>query len=121
MAGGDKEHIPQEGKKEDQDQGTGGFLSPLGDPLGNALGAGLRPIGATVETITKPVRDGVGNITKPALGPATGAKEDKMEVLGGDNKDSYAHGKDSVAGRLQTAENPLGLESQERWGFREEK
>jgi hypothetical protein len=74
-----------------------------------------------IETVTKPVTKGVGSLTHPVLSPVTGNKEEKAEVIGGNNKDSYAHGKDSVGGRLQTGDNPLGLESTERWGFREEK
>ena len=80
----------------------------------------LRPVGIGVETITKPIVSGVGGITRPALGPVAGEKQEKAEVLGGDNKDSYEHGKDGLGGRLQTGDNPLGLDQSGKWGFREE-
>lgn len=89
--------------------------------MGNALGTGLRPVGAVVETVTKPVSDVVGGITKPMLGPIAGAKEEKMEVLGGNNKDSYEHGKQGLGGREQTGDNPLGLDQTGKFGFRDEK
>lgn len=73
-----------------------------------------------VETLTKPITSAVGGITRPILGPVVGEKEEKAEVLGGDNKDSYEHGKDSLGGRLQTGDNPLGLDESGKWGFREE-
>ena len=73
-----------------------------------------------METLTKPVASAVGGITRPILGPVVGKKEEKAEVLGGDNKDSYEHGKDSLGGRLQTGDNPLGLDESGKWGFREE-
>lgn len=84
------------------------------------MGTVLRPIGVGVETITKPITSTVGSITKPALGPVVGQKEEKAEVLGGNNKDSYEHGKDGLGGRLQTGDNPLGLDQSGKWGFREE-
>ena len=97
-----------------------GLLAPLLDPVGNVLGTGLRPIGVGVETITKPLTNTVGRITKPVLGPVVGSKDERMEVLGGNNKDSYEHTKDSIGGKLQTGDNPLGLDQTGRWGFREE-
>ena len=81
----------------------------------------LSPVGAVVGTVTKPVTSTVGSITRPALGPVAGEKSEKMEVLGGDNKDSYEHGKDSLGGRVQEADNPLGLDQTGKFGFREEK
>ena len=90
------------------------------DPVGKGLNTVLSPVGAVVGTITKPIEKGVGGITKPILGPFTGDKEEKMEVLGGKNVDSYEHGKDSMGGRVQDGENPLGLDQSGKWGFREE-
>ena len=72
-----------------------------------------------VETITMPLTNAVGGITKPVLGPIAGSKDEKMEVLGGNNKDSYEHTKESIGGKLQTGDNPLGLDQTGRWGFRE--
>lgn len=88
--------------------------------MGKGLGTVLRPVGVGVETVTKPLANTVGGITRPALGPVTGEKEEKAEVLGGNNKDSFEHGKDSLGGRLQTGDNPLGLDQTGKWGFREE-
>jgi hypothetical protein len=79
----------------------------------------LSPVGAVVGTITKPVGSVVGSITKPALGPIAGTKDEKAEVLGGNNKDSYEHGKQSLGGQVQTGDNPLGLDQTGKWGFQE--
>lgn len=97
-----------------------GLLAPVLDPVGKGLGAVLTPVGKGVGTITKPVGNVVGGITKPALGPVAGEKDEKIEVLGGNNKDSYEHGKQSLGGREQTGENPLGLDQTGKWGFRED-
>jgi hypothetical protein len=88
---------------------TTGPLKYIGDPLGKGLGTVLSPVGAGLGKVTGPVGNALGGITKPALGPLLGKKEEKAEVLGGDNKDSYVHGKTSLGGHLQTGENPLGL------------
>jgi hypothetical protein len=90
------------------------------DPVGEGLNTVLSPVGAAVGTITKPLTKAVGGITKPALGPVAGEHEEKAEVLGGGNLDSYEHGKQGLGGRLQTGENPLGLDDTGKWGFREE-
>jgi hypothetical protein len=95
-----------------------GPLAPILDPVGRGLNTVLSPVGAVVSTIGQPITNTVGSITKPALGPIAGTKEEKAEVLGGDNKDSYEHGKDSLGGKLQTGDNPLGLEDTGKWGFR---
>lgn len=97
-----------------------GFLAPVLDPVGKGVGTVLRPVGAGVETLTSPITKGVGGITKPALGPVAGSQEEKAEVLGGKNLDSYEHGKGGLGGRLQTADNPLGLDQSGKWGFQEE-
>jgi hypothetical protein len=97
-----------------------GPLAPVLDPLGKGLGTGLRPVGVVVETLTKPVATGLGGITRPVLGPVTGEREEKAEVLGGNNKDSYEHGKQGLGGREQTGDNPLGLDQTGKWGFRDE-
>ncbi|QDS70184.1 hypothetical protein FKW77_006401 [Venturia effusa] len=86
-----------------------GPLKYIGDPLGKGLGTVLSPVGAGLGKVTGPLGNAVGGITKPALGPLLGEKEEKAEVLGGDNKDSYVHGKTTLGGHLQTGENPLGL------------
>lgn len=93
----------------------------IGDPLGKAVGTGLSPLGAGLGKVLQPVGNVVGGITKPALGPIAGNQEEKAEVLGGKNLDSYTHGKDSLGGRVQTADNPLGLDQTGKWGFQEEK
>jgi hypothetical protein len=70
--------------------------------------------------VTKPLGNAVGSVTKPALGPVTGTHEEKAEVIGGKNVDSYEHGKQGLGGRLQTGDNPLGLDQTGKWGFQEE-
>lgn len=91
------------------------------DPLGKGLETVLSPVGKVVGVVTKPIEGAVGGLTKPALGPVTGTHEEKAEVIGGGNKDSYEHGKVSLGGRVQDGENPLGLDQSGKWGFREEK
>jgi hypothetical protein len=97
-------------------------IDPIGtvlDPLGKGLGTVLSPVGAVVGTVTKPVTNVVGGVTKPALGPIAGEEDQKMEVLGGKNVDSYEHGKEGLGGRVQDSENPLGLDQSGKFGFRE--
>ncbi|KAF2266429.1 hypothetical protein CC78DRAFT_531548 [Lojkania enalia] len=116
-----KEHIPQ-GKDEEQEQqnkGTGGLLSPIGDPLGKALNTGLRPVGAPLEKITTPLGNAIGGTTRGALGPLMGEEHERMEIIGGQNKDSYASKPEKIAGKEQTGQNPLGLDQTGRWGFRD--
>ncbi|CAI6336328.1 unnamed protein product [Periconia digitata] len=117
-----KEHIPttNEEPQEQESKGSGGLLSPLGDPLGKALNKGLRPIGAPLEKITGPLGNAVGGTTRGAVGPLLGNQEERMEVLGGDNKDSYESKPEKIAGKEQTGDNPLGLDQTGRWGFRDE-
>lgn len=88
---------------------TTGPLKYIGDPLGAGLGAVLKPVGAGLGFVTKPLGDTLGGATKPALGPLMGKQEEKMEALGGENKDSYIHGKTTTGGHVQSGENPLGL------------
>jgi hypothetical protein len=90
-------------------------------PLGNVLSKGLRPIGAPLEKgVTGPLGNALGGTTRGALGPLLGEKEERSELLGGDNKDSYESKPESLAGKEQTGQNPLGLDQTGRWGFREE-
>ncbi|KAH7109830.1 hypothetical protein B0J11DRAFT_448585 [Dendryphion nanum] len=117
-----KEHIPttNEEKEDEQQKGSGGLLSPLGDPLGKALNTGLRPIGAPLEKITGPLGNALGGGTRGALGPLLGEKSERSELLGGDNKDSYESRPEKIAGKEQTGQNPLGLDQTGRWGFKDE-
>lgn len=61
----------------------------------------------------------LGGATRPALGPLLGEKEERSEFLGGDNVDSYSK-KESLGGKEQTGQNPLGLDQTGRWGFQDE-
>ena len=97
-----------------------GALHHIGDPLGKGLETVLKPVGAPLGAVTGKVGDTLGGATKPVLGPFVGGKDEKMEALGGDNKDSYVHGKDTVGGHLQTADNPLGLNQTGSDKFRED-
>jgi hypothetical protein len=80
----------------------GGLLSPLGDPLGKALNTGLSPLGSVVGGVTSPLAEGASKVTKPAVG-ALG--------LGGQKKEdeSKGPGGESIGGKEQTGNNPLGL------------
>lgn len=49
-----------------------------------------------------------------------GSEEEKSEVLGGKNVDSYDK-PEKIGGKEQTGENPLGLDQTGRWGFEDEK
>ncbi|KAL6707484.1 hypothetical protein ACN47E_004054 [Coniothyrium glycines] len=118
-------HIQSEHKAQDdaesQQTNSGGLLSKIGDPVGSVLGTALRPIGAPLEKgVTGPLGSTLGAATRPALGPLLGTDEEKMEVLGGKNKDSYESKPESLGGKEQTGQNPLGLDQTGRWGFREE-
>ncbi|KIW09182.1 uncharacterized protein PV09_00113 [Verruconis gallopava] len=86
-----------------------GILHHAADPLGQGLNTVLKPVGAPLGIVTGTLGEALGGVTKPALGPVLGSKDEKMEALGGDNKDSYIHGKDTIGGHLQTGDNPLGL------------
>lgn len=141
------QHVPTKNKDEDQEEskGSGGLLAPLGDPIGaynpptshrgcrysaatklltppqgKALETGLRPIGAPLEKgITGPLGNALGGSTRGVLGPLLGEKEERSEVLGGNNVDSY-NKKESLGGKEQTGENPLGLDQTGRWGFQDD-
>lgn len=142
----DQQHIPVNSKEQQEDDskdsGSGGLLSMVGDPAGmsfppllpqpslltrptfltihptgKVLGTALRPIGAPLEKgVTGPLGNAVGGTTRGALGPLMGHEEEKSEVLGGKNKDSYEK-KESIGGKEQTGDNPLGLDQTGRWGF----
>ncbi|ORY16484.1 hypothetical protein BCR34DRAFT_531734 [Clohesyomyces aquaticus] len=118
----EQEHIPttsEEGQEEEKG-GTGGLLSPIGDPLGKGLGTVLRPIGAPLEKVTGPLGNALGGTTRGALGPLMGEENEKSELLGGNNKDSYESKPEKIAGKEQTGQNPLGLDQTGRWGFRDD-
>jgi len=88
---------------------------------GNVLGTALRPLGAPLEKgVTGPLGNALGGTTRPALGPLMGHEEEKSELLGGQNKDSYESKPESIAGKEQTGQNPLGLDQTGRWGFQDE-
>ena len=69
--------------------------------------------------VTEPLGNAAGGLTRGAIGPLLGNKEERMEVVGGDNKDSYNR-PEKIAGKEQTGDNPLGLDQTGRWGFRDE-
>ncbi|CAO2652354.1 Nn.00g006370.m01.CDS01 [Neocucurbitaria sp. VM-36] len=121
-AGGEEHtHIPTESKEEEKDEGSGGLLSFVGDPAGKVLGTALRPLGAPLEKgVTGPLGEAVGGTTRSALGPLMGTEDQKSELLGGKNKDSYESKPEKIAGKEQTGDNPLGLDQTGRWGFQDE-
>jgi hypothetical protein len=49
-----------------------------------------------------------------------GEDHERSELLGGQNKDSYKHKPEKIAGKEQTGDNPLGLDNTGRWGFRDD-
>ncbi|KAE8848723.1 hypothetical protein HRS9122_02739 [Pyrenophora teres f. teres] len=117
-----QQHIPTDPKQEEDsgEKSQKGLLSAIGDPVGNVLGTALRPIGAPLEKgVTGPLGNALGGTTRPALGPLLGHEEERSELLGGKNKDSYESRADKIAGREQTGQNPLGLDGSGRWGFEE--
>ncbi|KAG9191545.1 hypothetical protein G6011_10279 [Alternaria panax] len=119
-----QQHIQTEPQDDEQEEkkGSGGLLSTIGDPIGNVLGTALRPIGAPLEKgVTGPLGNALGGTTRPALGPLLGHEEEKSELLGGKNKDSYESRPEKIAGKEQTGQNPLGLDQTGRWGFEDEK
>ncbi|CAN9125087.1 unnamed protein product [Alternaria alternata] len=131
-----QQHIQTEPQDDEQEEkkGSGGLLSTIGDPIalfshacpnmrqGNVLGTALRPIGAPLEKgVTGPLGNALGGTTRPALGPLLGHEEERSELLGGKNKDSYESTPEKIAGKEQTGQNPLGLDQTGRWGFEDEK
>jgi hypothetical protein len=94
---------------------------PLTPTPGKVLGTALRPVGAPLEKgVTGPLGNALGNVTRPVLGPLMGDEEQKSELLGGKNKDSYESRPETIAGKEQTGDNPLGLDQTGRWGFEDE-
>lgn len=81
---------------------SAGVLSPVGDPVGQVLDKGLKPVGTVVNGVTGPFTDSVGAVTKPAL--------EKVGLSGGkqDTNDEKPGG-DRIGGNPQTGKNPLGL------------
>lgn len=69
-----------------------------------------------MEKITGPLGDALGGTTRGALGPLLGKEEERSELLGGKNVDSYSK-PEKIAGKEQTGQNPLGLDQTGRWGF----
>jgi hypothetical protein len=86
---------------------------------GKVLNTGLKPIGVPLGYVTEPLGNAVGGTTRGALGPLMGNEDEKMEALGGKNKDSY-NKPEKIAGKEQTGDNPLGLDQTGRWGFQED-
>ena len=84
------------------------------------MNKGLRPVGAPLEKVTQPLGNAVGGGTRGALGPLLGEKQERSELIGGYNKDSYEHKPEKIAGKEQTGDNPLGLDQTGRWGFQDE-
>ena len=119
----EQQHIPTGGDedKEEENKGSGGLLSSIGDPAGKVLGTALRPIGAPLEKgVTGPLGNALGGTTRSALGPLMGEEKERSDYLGGKNKDSY-EGPEKIGGKQQTGDNPLGLDQSGRWGFADEK
>jgi hypothetical protein len=86
--------------------------------IGSVLNTTLRPVGALLEKgVTGPLGNAIGGTTRSALGPLMGEDHEKSELLGGKNKDSYESKPESIAGKEQTGDNPLGLDQTGRWGF----
>ncbi|EMD94960.1 hypothetical protein COCC4DRAFT_52803 [Bipolaris maydis ATCC 48331] len=117
-----QDHIPTspQNEEEEQSKGSGGLLSAIGDPVGNVLNTALRPVGAPLEKfVTGPLGEGLGGTTRGALGPLMGHEDERSELLGGKNVDSYSK-PEKIAGKEQTGDNPLGLDQTGRWGFEDE-
>jgi len=63
-------------------------LAKLTCHKGNALSTTLRPIGGIIErTVTGPL-GALGGAARGAIGPVLGHKEERMEILGGENKEN---------------------------------
>jgi hypothetical protein len=69
--------------------------------------------------VTGPLGNALGGTTRGVLGPLLGNEDERMEVVGGKNKDSYA-GPEKIGGKEQTGDNPLGLDQTGRWGFEDD-
>ncbi|KAJ5047046.1 hypothetical protein J3E74DRAFT_179715, partial [Bipolaris maydis] len=59
-------------------------------PKATFLNTALRPVGAPLEKfVTGPLGEGLGGTTRGALGPLMGHEDERSELLGGKNVDSY--------------------------------
>ncbi|GAM83341.1 hypothetical protein ANO11243_013280 [Dothideomycetidae sp. 11243] len=101
MPGTDRKIVPEKVQNSKGEEKSG-LLAPLGDPLGKALETGLSPIGAGVGKVTGPAAEGASNVTKPimdSLGMGDRGEMKQREELKGE----------SMGGKEQTGQNPLGL------------
>ncbi|KAI7085621.1 hypothetical protein KC356_g5717 [Hortaea werneckii] len=74
-----------------------GLLSAVGDPLGQVLDKGLRPVGQVTGAIGRPSGDAAMSLKEQAKEEA--GHKDKEEKPGGER----------IGGNPQTGQNPLGL------------
>ena len=72
-----------------------------------------------MEKITGPLGNALGGTTRGAFGPLLGNEEERSELLGGKNVDSYSK-PEKIGGKEQTGQNPLGLDQTGRWGFEDD-
>ncbi|KXL48656.1 hypothetical protein M433DRAFT_2814 [Acidomyces richmondensis BFW] len=86
--------------------GQKGLLSPIGDPLGQVLDKGLKPVGVLTGAIGRPSGEALQNVEKQAKkekgyqgGYHDYEKAEAMENAGGER----------IGGKEQTGQNPLGL------------
>jgi len=81
-----------------------GLLSPLGDPLGQVLEKGLKPtLGRVTGAIGKGPGEAMENVHKQARYEIKYSDKDK------DPADRDLPGGESIGGKDQTGQNPLGL------------
>src|ERR1700761_7953901 len=79
-----------------------GLLSPIGDPLGQVLDKGLKPVGYVLGKVGNPTGEALINVEKQAKLEITGRSDEE------DEKKANPGG-EPIGGNKQTAENPLGL------------
>ena len=80
-----------------------GLLSPIGDGVGKVLETGLKPVGHVVGQVGNPAGEAMGKVKITA-----------KNAHGYEEKDSIKSEKDmpggeSVGGKTQSGDNPLGL------------
>ena len=78
------------------------------DPVGSVLETGLKPVGYGLNTVTGPVTDIVGGVTRPTVGAGIEAGKEKVGAADQKRQEEMKL-KERIGGKEETGDNPLGL------------
>ena len=81
-----------------------GPLSIIGDPLGQVLDKGLKPIGQITGQVGKPAGEALQNVENQAK-----KEEGYSDKVDHSIPDSELPGGERIGGKTQSGQNPLGL------------